>query len=36
VEAGDQRRNLFLPKELAGRNVAGARFQDQYLVITFS
>lgn len=36
VEAGNQRRNLFLPSDLAGRSVAGAKFQDQYLVITFS
>jgi len=36
VEAGDQRRNLLLPAELQGRAVAGAKFQDQYLVISFS
>lgn len=36
VEAGDQRRNLLLPPELQGKAVAGAKFQDQYLVLTFS
>jgi anion-transporting ArsA/GET3 family ATPase len=36
VEAGDQRRNLLLPSSLQGRAVAGAKFQDQYLVISFS
>ena len=35
VEAGDQRRNLMLPPALAGKSVAGAKFQDQYLVLTF-
>lgn len=35
VEAGDQRRNLTLPPALAGKAVAGAKFQDQYLVLTF-
>ncbi|NJL47523.1 MAG: ArsA family ATPase [Leptolyngbyaceae cyanobacterium SM2_5_2] len=35
VEAGDQRRNLLLPPELQGRSVTGAKFQDQYLVISF-
>ena len=36
VEAGDQRRNLLLPPQLQGKTVAGAKFQDQYLVISFS
>jgi len=36
VEAGDQRRNLLLPRELQGKAVAGAKFQDQYLVVSFS
>lgn len=36
VEAGDQRRNLLLPAELQGKTVAGAKFQDQHLVISFS
>ncbi len=36
VEAGDQRRNLLLPPALQGKAVAGAKFQDQHLVITFS
>jgi len=35
VEAGDQRRNLMLPPGLAGQSVAGAKFQDHYLVLTF-
>ncbi|MGF1569734.1 MAG: ArsA family ATPase [Nodosilinea sp.] len=35
VEAGDQRRNLMLPKELQGKAVTGAKFQDQYLVVAF-
>ncbi len=36
VEAGDQRRNLLLPAALQGKAVAGAKFQDQHLVISFS
>jgi arsenite-transporting ATPase len=36
IEAGDQRRNLLLPPQLQGRAVAGAKFQDQYLVVSFS
>ncbi len=35
IEAGDQRRNLFLPPELAGRQATGAKFQDSYLIISF-
>jgi anion-transporting ArsA/GET3 family ATPase len=36
VEAGDQRHNLLLPPALQGKAVAGAKFQDQHLVISFS
>ncbi|AFY73743.1 oxyanion-translocating ATPase [Synechococcus sp. PCC 7502] len=36
IEAGDQRRNLFLPPELTGRQASGAKFQDGYLIITFA
>jgi arsenite-transporting ATPase len=35
VEAGDQRRNIFLPPALSGRQVAGAKFQNNYLIISF-
>ncbi|NET48022.1 MAG: ArsA family ATPase [Merismopedia sp. SIO2A8] len=35
VEAGDQRRNIFLPPELCGKPVTGAKFQDSHLVISF-
>jgi len=36
VEAGDQRRNLFLPSGLSGKNITGAKFQNSYLIISFS
>ncbi|MBD2494558.1 ArsA family ATPase [Nostoc sp. FACHB-280] len=35
VEAGDQRRNIFLPPALTGRPVTGAKFQNNYLIISF-
>ncbi len=36
VEAGDQRHNLSLPPALSGRSVTGAKFQEGYLIISFS
>ena len=35
IEAGDQRRNLVLPPALTGRSVTGAKFQNNYLIISF-
>jgi arsenite-transporting ATPase len=35
VTAGDQRRNLFLPDSLKNRSVQGAKFQADYLILSF-
>ncbi|TAF07246.1 MAG: ArsA family ATPase [Nostocales cyanobacterium] len=35
VEAGDHRRNIFLPPALSGRPITGAKFQNSYLIISF-
>jgi anion-transporting ArsA/GET3 family ATPase len=35
IDAGDQRRNIFLPPALQGRQVTGAKFQEGYLTLSF-
>jgi arsenite-transporting ATPase len=35
IEAGDQRRNLQLPPQMSGQPVKTAKFQDNYLIISF-
>jgi anion-transporting ArsA/GET3 family ATPase len=35
VEAGDQRRNLFLPPELRGQTIDSGKFEAPYLIVSF-
>lgn len=35
VEAGDQRRNIFLPPEWRGRSISAGKFEAPYLIVSF-
>ncbi|MFB2833552.1 ArsA family ATPase [Floridanema evergladense] len=35
LEAGDQRHNIELPPQLSGQSVKGAKFQNNYLILSF-
>ena len=35
IEAGDQRRQIFLPPELKGQSIQSGKFEEPYLVISF-
>lgn len=35
IDVGDQRRNILLPPQLSGQSVKGAKFQNNYLTISF-
>jgi HSP20 family molecular chaperone IbpA len=34
IDAGDQRRNILLPPSLRGADVTGAKFQNNYLIVS--
>ncbi len=35
IEAGDQRRNIVLPPAFKGKQITGAKFQNNYLIVSF-